>query len=52
VARTLTARLSGKRLMAISEQLAALQQAQRRNMNNTLFLTRMSACLREAAEAK
>ena len=52
VARKLALRLSGKRLMALAQQVAALQQAQRRNMNNTLFLTRMSACLREAAEVK
>lgn len=52
VAGKLASRLSGKRLMALSQQVAALQQAQRRNMNNTLFLTRMSACLRQAAEAK
>ncbi len=52
VARKLASRLSGKRLMALSQQIGALQQAQRRNMNNTLFLTRMSACLREAAEVK
>ncbi len=51
-ARKLAARLSGKRLMALIEQVTHLQQAQRRNMNNTLFLTRMSACLRSAAEAK
>lgn len=52
VAGKLASRLSGKRLMALLQQIGALQQAQRRNMNNTLFLTRMSACLREAAEAK
>lgn len=51
-AQKLASRLSGKRLMALSQQIGALQQAQRRNMNNTLFLTRMSACLREAAEVK
>lgn len=51
-ARKLASRLSGRRLMALSQQVASLQQAQRRNMNNTLFLARMSACLREAAEAK
>ena len=51
-AKKLASRLSGKRLMALSQQIGALQQAQRRNMNNTLFLTRMSACLREAAEVK
>ncbi len=52
VARTLASRLSGKRLMALSQQVTALQQALRRNMNNTLFLTRMSACLRDAAEVR
>ncbi len=51
-ARKLAARLSGKRLMALIEQVSHLQQAQRRNMNSTLFLTRMSACLRSATEAK
>ncbi len=51
-AKKIASRLSGKRLMALLQQIGALQQAQRRNMNNTLFLTRMSACLREAAEAK
>jgi hypothetical protein len=50
VAQKLASRLSGKRLMMLSQQVAALQQAQRRNMNNTLFLTRLSACLRQAAE--
>lgn len=52
VAQKLASRLSGKRLMALLQQIGALQQAQRRNMNNTLFLTRMSACLREAAELR
>ena len=49
-AKKLASRLSGKRLMALVQQVGALQQAMRRNMNNTLFLTRLSACLREAAE--
>ncbi len=50
VARKLASRLSGKRLMALLQQVSSLQQARQRNMNNTLFLTRLSACLREAAE--
>ena len=51
LAQKLASRLSGKRLLALLEQTVALQQAHRRNMNNTLLLTRMSACLRQAAEA-
>ena len=51
-AKKLASRLSGKRLMALVQQVSTLQQAMRRNMNNTLFLTRLSACLREAAEVQ
>ena len=47
-ARQLAGRLTGPRLMALSEQVESLQGALARNMNNTLFLTRMSACLRQA----
>ena len=50
VAKKLAARLSGRRLSALVEQTQALQSAMSRNMNNTLFLTRMSACLRQAAD--
>lgn len=50
VARKLASRLSGRRLSALVEQTQALQLAMSRNMNNTLFLTRMSACLRQAVE--
>lgn len=49
-ARELAVRLSGRSLTALIEQTQALQLALRRNMNNTLFLTRMSACLRQAAD--
>lgn len=48
-ARLLAGRLNGPRLMALAEQTERLQEALRRNMNNTLFLTRMCACLRQAA---
>lgn len=48
-ARQLSARLTGPRLVALMEQLEALQYAQLRNMNNTLLLTRLCACLRQAA---
>lgn len=48
-ARLLAGRLSGERLAALLHQAEQLQVAHSRNMNNTLFLTRMSACLRQAA---
>ncbi len=48
-ARMLAIRLSGSRLMALLRQVEQLQDDLSRNMNNTLFLTRMSACLRQAA---
>ena len=48
-ARQLSARLTGPRLVELMEQIEALQYAQLRNMNNTLLLTRLSACLRQAA---
>ena len=50
-ARALAGRLTGARLMALLRQTEELLQAQQRNMNNTLFLARMSACLRQAAGA-
>ena len=49
VARTLAARLTGPRLTALMEQVEVLREAQLRNMNNTLLLTRLCACLRQAA---
>ena len=49
VARTLAARLTGSRLTALMEQVEVLREAQLRNMNNTLLLTRLCACLRQAA---
>ena len=49
-ARALAARLSGRRLCALVKETQGLQVALSRNMNNTLFLTRMSACLRRAAD--
>lgn len=45
----LAQKLSGARLMALLQAVDRLQQEHKRNMNNTLFLTRMSACLRQAA---
>jgi len=48
-AHTLAARLTGPRLTALMEQVEQLRQAQLRNMNNTLLLTRLCACLRAAA---
>ena len=48
-ARQLATRLTGARLVALLEQVEQLQNAQARNMNNTLLLTRMCACLRQAA---
>lgn len=48
-AQKLANRLPGNRLMALTEQTEALGRDLERNMNNTLFLTRMAACLRRAA---
>ncbi len=48
-ARALAGRLAPARLMALVEQVDGLQTALGRNMNNTLFLTRFCACLRQAA---
>ncbi len=48
-AERLAARLTGARITALMEQIEGLQRAQLRNMNNTLLLTRMCACLRQAA---
>ena len=45
----LAGRLNGARLMALLETVESLQQDVLHSMNNTLFLTRMSACLRQAA---
>lgn len=45
----LSRRLTGTRLTALMEQTEALQTALLRNMNNTLLLTRLCACLRQAA---
>ncbi|MBQ9859413.1 MAG: DNA polymerase III subunit [Clostridia bacterium] len=47
-ARRLSERLSEDKLAALIEQTELLQTALQRNMNNTLFLTRLSACLRQA----
>ena len=41
--------LPGDRLMALLRQTETLQAALQRNMNNTLFVTRFCACLRQAA---
>ena len=49
VAQTLAARLTGTRLTALMEQVDVLKEAHLRNMNNTLLLTRLCACLRHAA---
>lgn len=48
-AEKLAARLTGARLTALMEQIEQLQTAGLRNMNNTLLLTRLCACLRQAA---
>lgn len=48
-AQSLAGRLSGQRLVSLLEQTEQLQQAHKHNMNNTLFLTRLCACLRQAA---
>ena len=47
-ALALSHRLSREKLLALIEQTEVLQTALQRNMNNTLFLTRLSACLRQA----
>lgn len=49
VAEQLASRLTAQRLTALTEQVERLQFAHSRNMNNTLFLTRLCACLRAAA---
>ncbi len=48
-AAAMAGRLTGRRLAALLQAVEGLQADLRRNMNNTLFLTRMSACLRQAA---
>ena len=48
-ARRLAQRLPRERLPELIRQTESLQFALRRNMNNTLFSVRMSACLRQAA---
>ncbi len=48
-AALLAGRLSAPRLMALVGVVDDLQTALRRNMNNTLLLTRLCACLRRAA---
>ncbi len=48
-ATRLAQKLTGTRLMALLQTADALQRDHKRNMNNTLFLTRMSARLRQAA---
>ena len=45
----LASRLTAQRLAALMEQVEYLQFSLSRNMNNTLFLTRLCACLRHAA---
>ena len=47
-ARRLSQRLTGDKLAALLEQTELLQKSLRCNINNTLFLTRLSACLRQA----
>lgn len=49
VAAQLAARLTAPRITALMEQVERLQFALSRNMNNTLLLTRLCACLRQAA---
>ena len=49
VAAQLASRLTAPRLTALMEQVERLQFALSRNMNNTLLLTRLCACLRQAA---
>ena len=48
-AQILAGRLSGARLAALVGQTERLQEALQHNMNNTLFLIRLCACLRQAA---
>lgn len=48
-ARLLAGRLSGARLAALLTAAEQLENDRRRNMNHTLFLTRLCACLRQAA---
>ncbi len=48
-ATRLAQKLTGARLMALLQAVDGLQRDHKRSMNNTLFLTRMSACLRQAA---
>lgn len=48
-ADVLAARLTGGRITALMERLEDLRNCQLRNMNNTLLLTRLCACLRQAA---
>ena len=49
VAVQLASRLTAPRLTALMEQVEHLQFSLSRNMNNNLFLTRLCACLRQAA---
>ena len=48
-AAQMASRLTARRIVALMEQVEYLQFALSRNMNNTLFLTRLCACLRKAA---
>ncbi len=48
-AAQLASRLTAQRLTALMEQVEHLQFSLSRNMNNTLLLTRLCACLRAAA---
>lgn len=48
-AAQLASRLTAPRLTALMEQVEHLQFALSRNMNNNLLLTRLCACLRQAA---
>lgn len=48
-AAQLASRLTAPRLTALMEQVERLQFALNRNMNNNLLLTRLCACLRQAA---
>ena len=48
-AERLAGSLTGRHLTALMEAVENLQIDLGRNMNNTLFLTRLSACLRQAA---
>ncbi|MBQ7089195.1 MAG: AAA family ATPase [Clostridia bacterium] len=48
-AAQLASRLTAPRLVALMEQVERLQFALSRNMNNNLLLTRLCACLRQAA---